>query len=381
MFVTRTALGLLVATGLGLSSGAQADINVGVILALTGPNSSLGIPYKKGLELLPKEIGGQKVNLLFLDDASDPSQAVRNAQKLISEDKVDLIVGPSNSPAGFAVREVANKAKVLQIAVAPVDAKGADADWLITVPQPASIWAIPIAKDMKARGVKRAGFIGFSDPWGDISKGALETGKTIGGYEIVADERYARADTSVSGQVLKLLAAKPDAILIGGSGTPGTLPHIALAERNFKGPQYATPGVFNPDFLRLGGKALEGVMGVTGPITAGAILPESNPIRKVALNFIEQFKKINDGNPPNGFHAFSYDAVLIIDDIAKRAVKKAQPGTEAFRTALRDEVYNVKELVGVQGIYNFKKGDPYGVDERSIVLMTVRDGKWVLEQK
>jgi branched-chain amino acid transport system substrate-binding protein len=361
-----------------VSTNALADINIGVILALTGPNSSLGIPYRKGLDLLPKEIGGQKVNLILLDDASDPSTAVRNAQKLISEDKVDLIIGPSNSPAGFAVREVANKANVLQIAVAPVDAKGSDADWLITLPQQAEVWIIPIAKDMKARGVKRVGFIGFSDPWGDISLGALKAGQAMGGYEIVADERYARADTSVSGQILKVLAAKPDAIMVGGSGTPGALPHIALAERGFKGPQYTTPGVFNPDFLRLGGKALDGVMGAVGPVYAAGQLPASHPVRNQALDFIAKFKAINEDRGPNAFHAHSYDAVLIVQEIGKRALAKAKPGTQEFRSALRDEAYSLKELVGVHGVFNFKKGNPYGLDERGVVLMTVKDGTWKL---
>jgi branched-chain amino acid transport system substrate-binding protein len=358
---------------------AQADIKVGIILALTGPNSSLGIPYRKGLEVvLPKEIGGEKVNVIVLDDTSDPSAAVRNAHKLISEDKIDILIGPSNTPAAFAVGNVTFEAKVPEISLSPVDLGPAKSDWLFTVPQPGNIWILPIMEDLKKRGVKTVAFIGFSDPWGDLCFNALKEVAGKYGVTIVGEERYARTDNSVTGQVLKILAAKPDAIFVGASGTPGALPHLALTERNWTGPTYGSPAVFNKDFARIGGGAIENVMAVTGPVGAWEQLPDSNPIKKVSGEFTKTYEAANGAGSANGFSAYSYDAVLMFNDAAPRALKKAKPGTPEFRTALRDEMRAIKELVGTQGIYNFKAGSPYGVDQRSAILVKVEKGNWKL---
>lgn len=377
MEIHRSSLVALTLSALCVTQ-AQADINVGVVLSLTGANSSLGIPYRKGLEFLPKEIGGKKVNIIYLDDTSDPSTAVRNAHKLISEDKIDILLGPSNTPAAFAVANVTFEAKVPEISLSPVDLGPAKSDWLFAVPQPGDIWILPIMEDIKKRGLKNVAFIGFSDPWGDLCLKALKQTADQYGVNIVAEERYARTDNSVTGQVLKLLAAKPDAIFVGASGTPGALPHLALAERNWLGPTYGSPAVFNKDFVRIGGAAIEGVMAVTGPIGAWDQLPDSNPIKKVSAEFVRAYEEVNGAGSTNGFSAYSYDAVLIFKDAATRALKKATPGTPEFRTAIRDEIRNIKELVGTQGIYNFKSGTPYGVDKRSVILVKVHQGAWQL---
>lgn len=366
------------AASLLLAGSAQADINVGLILALTGPNSSLGIPYRKGLELLPKEVGGEKVNVIVLDDTSDPSAAVRNAHKLISEDKIDILIGPSNTPAAFAVANVTFEAKVPEISLSPVDLGPQKSDWLFTVPQPGDIWILPIMEDIKKRGLKKVAFIGFSDPWGDLCFNALKATASQYGVSIVAEERYARTDNSVTGQILKIMTAKPDAIFVGASGTPGALPHLALAERRWSGPTYGSPAVFNKDFARIGGGAIEGVMAVTGPVGAWDQLPDSNPIKKVSSEFVKAYEAANGAGSANGFAAYSYDAVLMFRNAAARALKKAKPGTPEFRTAMRDELRNIKELVGTQGVYSFKSGTPYGVDQRSVVLVKVDKGAWKL---
>ncbi|ARQ00222.1 ABC transporter substrate-binding protein [Pseudorhodoplanes sinuspersici] len=357
---------------------AQADIKIGVVLALTGPNASLGVPYRKGVELLPKEIGGEKIQLIFLDDASDPSTAVRNAQKLISDDKVDILIGGSNTPASQAMANITTREQIQQVALAPAAHPADKNQWLISMPQPANLWAAALVKDMVRRKVKTVAYIGFSDPWGDIAYNGLKEAAEKAGIQVVTNERYARADTSVTGQVLKIIAAKPDAVLVGGSGTPGALPHIALAERNYKGPVYATPGVFNKDFLRVGGKSVEDVIGVTGPIGAHEQLPAGNPIKKVSEEFIKKYEDINGKGSWNSFAAFAYDGMLTLEDAIPRALKKAKPGTPEFRKAVRDEVRAVKELAGTNGVYQFPEGSSYGVDERSVILVQVKNGDWKL---
>ena len=378
MSIKKLLASVCVATFVAAAGPAQADIKIGVVLALTGPNASLGVPYRKGFELMPKEIGGEKVQLIFLDDASDPSAAVRNAQKLIADDNIDLLLGGSNTPASQAMANITSREQIQQIAVAPAAHPADKNRFLITIPQPADLWVGALVKDMLNKKVKTVAFIGFSDPWGDICYNALKEVGEKAGLQIVTNERYARADTSVTGQVLKIIAAKPDAILVGGSGTPGALPHIALAERNYKGPVYATPGVFNKDYLRVGGKSVEDVVAVTGPIGAHEQLPASNPIKKVSEEFIKKYEDINGKGSWNGFSAFAYDAVLTIQDAIPRALKKAKPGTAEFRKALRDEIRAVNELVGTNGVYSFKEGSSYGVDERSVILVQVKSGDWKL---
>lgn len=378
MSIKKLLASVSVAAFVAAAGPAQADIKIGVVLALTGPNASLGVPYRKGIELLPKEIAGEKIQLIFLDDASDPSTAVKNAQKLITDDKIDILIGGSNTPASQAMANVTSREQIQQIAVAPAAHPADKNNWLISMPQPANLWVGALVKDMQKRNVKNVAFIGFSDPWGDICYNGLMDASEKNGLKVVTNERFARADTSVTGQVLKIVSAKPDAVLVGGSGTPGALPHIALKERNFKGPEYATPGVFNKDFLRIGGKSVEDVIGVTGPIGAHEQLPAGNPIKKVSEDFIKKYEDINGQGSWNSFAAFAYDATLVIQDAIPRALKKAKPGTPEFRKALRDEIRAVKELVGTNGVYQFPEGSSYGVDERSVITVQVKNGDWKL---
>jgi branched-chain amino acid transport system substrate-binding protein len=362
-----------------LPEAARAEIKVGVVLALTGPNASLGTIYQKGLSIFPDTINGEKVRMIVLDDASDPTTAVKNTRKLISEDQVDLIIGPATTPSAFAMGAVTHELKVPMISISPVDLFGEKSEWLVAVAQPADIWVLPIVKDIKKRNGKTVGFIGFTDAWGDICYTAIKKVGEPAGLQITSNERYARADTSVTGQVLKIVASRPDAVFVGGSGSPGALPHLALAERNWTGPVYETPAIFNQDFIRLGGKSIEGTMGATGPIVVWDQLPDSNPIKQVAIDFRKKFEAMYGAGSANPLAAYGHDAYLIFADAAGRALKKAKPGTPEFRVAMRDELRNVKELVGTHAVYNYgTAGTPYGVDERGAVLARFEKGKWVL---
>ncbi|WP_350494831.1 ABC transporter substrate-binding protein [Neopusillimonas aromaticivorans] len=238
---------------------AQDTIKVGLIVGETGPGASLGIPYKSTFAIMPETLGGLKVDIVMLDDATDATLAVKQARKLVEQDKVDLIFGSGNVPTAIAVSEVTNEAKVPQIALTPTPLKPDTSPWTFSIPQPMNVMSVPVVKHMKANGVKTVGFIGFTDSWGEL---VINNFKNVPGNDIkvVAEERYARNDTSVAGQILKILAAKPDAVLVGGSGTPAALPHTELRKRGYKGPIYHNPAVINKDFLRVGGQAVEGAM-------------------------------------------------------------------------------------------------------------------------
>jgi len=380
MQAMKCIAGALLGAGLALNAVA-ADLKVGFITSLSGPVSSLGIPYGKGIQaaaLYKSTVAGRKVQLVQLDDTSDPSTAARNARKLIDEDKVDVIIGTAGSPGALAIAAVARETRTPLISIANANLPGEDGAWMVTLPQPAPLMVSAIVERMKKSGIKTVGYIGFSDAWGDLVYDSLTKAADAAGIKVLTNERFARADTSVTGQVLKVVAARPDAVLTGTSGTPGALPYRALAERGWKGPIFGTHALINPDFVRVGGEAVEGLLAPTGPVIVAEQLPADSPIRKMSMEFRAAYQKANGAAPTDAFSAYSFDAWLLFADAAQRAAAKAEPGTPQFRLALRDAIVSTRELVGTHGVYNFKADNRYGSDERSRVMVKLEKGQWKL---
>ena len=377
-------LALLCAAVAGFSTAAWADVNVGVTVSATGPAASLGIPERNTIALMPREIGGQKINYIVLDDASDTTAAVTNTRKLISENKVDIVLGSTTTPNSLAMIDAVTESKTPMISMAasasivePVDAKKR---WVFKTPQNDIMMALAIAEHMAASGVKTAAYIGFSDAYGEgwareFSK-ALELKK----IQLVANERFSRTDTSVTGQVLKIMGAKPDAVLVGGSGTPAALPQKALKERGYAGKYYQTHGVANADFLRVGGKDVEGTLLPAGPVLVAAQLPASNPVRKSALEYIDAYEKAHGKGSVSTFGGHAWDAGLLLKAAVPVALNKAQPGTPEFRAALRDALEGTKNVAGAHGIFNISPTDHLGLDQRARVMVKIENGTWKYQE-
>ena len=342
-----------------LSAGGSvaADLTVGFVTSLSGPGASIGIPYEKGIlaaRAFAEKVGDTNIRLIRLDDASDPSAATRDARKLVQEEKVDVLIGTSGVPGTLAMAVVAAETRTPIISLTPAtQPQSPNGQWLISIPQPPPLMVAAVVERMKKNGVKRTAYIGFSDSWGDLVYDALMKNAPASSIEVLTNERYARADTSVTGQTLKIIAARPDAVITGGSGTPGALPYIALAERGYKGGLYGTHALINPDFVRVGGAAVEGVIAPTGPVIIAEQLPDSNPTKKVSLAFREAYQRANNSPTSDAFSAYSFDAWLVLLDAARRALPKAQPGTEEFRAAFRDAMETTDNIIGTHGIYNF----------------------------
>ncbi|MGY3590413.1 branched-chain amino acid transport system substrate-binding protein [Bradyrhizobium sp. USDA 4341] len=362
----------------------QAEILVGFVTGLSGPVSSIGIPNAKGLaagEAYIGEVGSEKLRVIQLDDGSDPTASARNARKLVEQEKVDILIGTSGAPQTLAMATAAIEMKIPMIAVSPIAAvpSGDGGPWVVQTPQPTPLLVQGIVDHMKARGLKTVAFIGFSDAFGDLMYDSLTQSAKAADIKVIANERYARSDSSVTAQVLRALAAHRDAIMLGGTGTPGALPVIALSERGYRGPLYGNHGLISADFLRLAGKAANGIICPTGPVTAAEQLPASNPIQKVALAFRAAFEKANGEAPTDSFSSYSFDGWLVFVDAAKRALATgAKPGSPEFRTALREALFTTKELVGTQGVYSYTPADRHGVDARARVLVQIEDGKYKL---
>jgi len=365
----------------GWSCAASADINIGVTLSATGPAASLGIPEKNTIEILPTNIAGQKINWIVMDDGSDTTKAVTNIRKLTTEDKVDVVVGSTITPNSLAMMDVAADTETPMISMAAsariVDPANPKTRWVFKTPQSDSLMADAIAVSMKANGVKTIGYIGFNDAYGESWLTEIKRSAQTAGMKIVAEEKYNRGDASVTGQVLKLIAANPDAVLIGASGTPGATPQKELVARNYKGRIYQTHGVANPDFLRVVGKDGEGTLLPIGPMLVYEQLPESNPIKKVAAQYITQYEAKYGKGSRTTFGGHAYDAYLLIAQAVPAALAKAKPGTKEFRAALRDALENAN-VVGTHGVFVMSPQDHNGLDNRARVMIRIEKGQWVL---
>ena len=360
---------------------ATADLTVGVTLSATGAAASLGIPEKNSIELLPATIGGEKVKWIVLDDASDTTRAVTNTRKLISEDKVDVVVGSTITPNSLAMIDIVSEAETPMISMAAsaaiVNPANPKTKWVFKTPQSDSLMADAIAVNMKANGVKTLGYIGFNDAYGDNWLTEIKRSAQTAGIKVVAEEKYNRNDTSVTGQVLKLMSANPDAILIGASGTPGATPQKELASRGYKGRIYQTHGVANPDFLRVVGKDGNGTLLPIGPMLVYEQLPDSNASKKAAADYITQYEAKYGKGSRSTFGGHAYDAYLLLAKAVPEALKKAKPGTKEFRAALRDALESTT-VVANHGVFVMGPQDHNGLDNRARVMVRIDDGKWVL---
>ena len=360
---------------------ALADVTIGVTLSATGPAASLGIPEKNTIEMLPTTLGGEHVKWIVLDDASDTTRAVTNTRKLLSEDKVDVIVGSTITPNSLAMVDIVADAETPMVSMAAsariVDPANPKTRWVFKTPQSDSLMADAIAVHMKANGVKTLGYIGFNDAYGDSWLGEIKRSAQTAGIKVVADEKYNRNDASVTGQVLKLVAANPDAILIGASGTPGATPQKELVARRYKGRIYQTHGIANPDFLRVCGADCNGTLLPIGPMLVFEQLPESNPVKKVAAQYITQYEAKYGKDSRTTFGGHAYDTFALLAKAVPEALKKAKPGTKEFRAALRDAL-EAANVVGTHGVFVMSAQDHNGLDNRARVMIRIENGKWVL---
>ncbi len=369
-----------VAATLAVASPSWAqtpDITIGISLSTTGPAAALGVPERNALEFVPKEIGGVPLKLIVLDDGGDPATATTNARRFVTESKADLMIGSSIVPSSAAMSTVANEAGIPHFSLSPMPFTPAREKWSVDMPQPVAIVGRVMYDHMKAHGVKTVGYIGYSDSYGDLWFADLKAQTASLGMTIVDDERFARPDTSITGQALKLIAANPDAILVGAAGAGAGLPQTELRARGYKGLIYQTHGAAVMDFIRIAGASAEGVLMASGPVMNPEGQPDSALTKKPGLALNAAYEAKYGPDSRNQFAGHSYDAFEILKRVIPVALKTAKPGTPEFREAIRQALLSEKEIAATQGVYNFTDKDRNGVDDRSRILLTVKNGKYV----
>lgn len=371
--VAAMALPGLVAPALAQSN----EIVIGISVTTTGPAAALGIPERNALEFVPKEIGGVPLKLIVLDDGGDPTAATTNARRFVTESKADIIMGSSTTPPTAAISTVANEAGIPHFGLAPFPITPERAKWSVSMPQPIPIMGKVLYEHMKAHNIKTVGYIGYSDSYGDLWFNDLKNQAVPMGIKIVDEERFARPDTSVTGQALKLIAANPDAILIGASGTAAALPQSTLRDRGYKGLIYQTHGAASMDFIRIAGKAAEGVLMASGPVMDPEGQADSALTKKPGLELNKAYEAKYGVNSRSQFAGHSFDAFKVLERVVPVALKTAKPGTPEFREAIRKALLTERDIAASQGVYNFTEKDRFGLDDRSRIILTVKDGKYV----
>jgi branched-chain amino acid transport system substrate-binding protein len=370
----RLALALAAACA---AAAAQADLTIGVSISLTGPTSALGIPTKNGIALWPTSIAGEKLNVIVLDDATDPTKAVQNTRKFLSEDKVDVIVGSTATPVAAAMADVAAEGKTVQLMLSPVNLPPGKGDWSFRMPQSTAVMAIPIVEHWKKTGVKTYGFLGFADGYGEAWLTDIKPLADKAGIKLIDTERFARSDTAVTGQALKLTQTNPDAILIVASGSGAAMPHKALVERGYpKSKIYQTHGAATMDLIRVGGADVEGAFVSSGPAVVAEKLPDSNASKALGIQFKNEFEKVNGKGSANQFAAHAFDVVLVLQKAVPIALKKGKPGTPEFRAALKDAFETMGRTPISQGVLNWTATDHFGYTPETGVLLKVVNGDW-----
>jgi branched-chain amino acid transport system substrate-binding protein len=368
---------LMLAMSLATSAAAQ-EVTIGVTMGTRGPGASFGVAYSNAFKLMPKTIGGQPVKFIIYEDKADAAEAAKNAGKLVTEDKVDVLMGSVSLLATTQVAQVAHELKTPLLALSPAVLTFDKLEWTFVLPQRTGLMMSAVVEHMKTNGVKTVGYIGFSDPWGDFILNATENlGWSAAQIHVVSHERYARSDNNVSTQVGKLIAADPDAIVVGATGGGGALPHAALIARGYNKQIYHNHGTANREFIKLGGKAVEGAIAPSGPLLVAEDLPDDNPIKPVALDFIKRYEQSFGEGSRNASSGYSYDAYLLLNAAVPIAMQKARPGTPEFRPALRAALENV-HVIGTHGVYNTTPRDHSGLDDRARVLVRVENGNWRL---
>ncbi len=376
---TQGLLATALAAGLGATFAplALADLTIGVSISLTGPTSALGIPTKNGIALWPKEIGGEKLNVIILDDATDTTKGVQNTRRLITEDKVDVIVGSVTTPVAVAMADVCAEGNTVQLMLSPaILPEGKDA-WSFRMPQSTGVMAIPIVEQWKKLGVKTYGFLGYSDGYGEAWLKDITPLAEKSGIKQVAVERFARTDTSVTGQALKLIAANPDVILVVASGSGAAMPHKGLVERGYaKGKIYQTHGAATMDLIRVGGADVEGSFVSSGPAVVAEKLPDGNPSKALGVQFKNAFEAANGKGSANQFAAHAFDVVLVLQKAVPLALKKGKTGTPEFRAALKDAFETMGRTPVSQGVLNWTAADHFGYTPETGVLLKIVGGDW-----
>jgi len=274
---------------------------------------------------------------------------------------------------------VAAESGTTQLMASPAQLPPGKDHWSFRLPQSNAVMAHAMIIHMISHGVKTVGFLGYTDAYGEGWLKDFTAAADKVGIKVIAAERFARSDTSVTAQALKLASANPDAMLIVASGSGAAMPEKAIIERGYKGKIYQTHAAATRDLMRIGGKDVEGTYVVSGPAVIAEQLPDSHPSKKLAIDFVQKYEKAYGAGSRNQFAGHAYDAELVLEKVLPAALKKAKPGTKEFRAAIRDGIEGMGRTVLSHGVMNWTPDNHWGFTNETGVMLKVVNQDWKVE--
>lgn len=386
--IVAFALAFIAALSGAAFAADKPELRIGSVIALTGPASALGLPARNALVLLEEELAKDKslpftVKFITYDDASDPTRAVNGVRKLVSEDRVHVVICCSTTPASMAILETVTQAQVPNISLAlaaTVISPASERKWIFKTPSTDRLQVSAIIDDVIKRGGKRIAFFGQEDSYGEGGWLALNEVAKEKGIQIVAAERFARTDTNFTPQALRIRQANPDAVYFHAIPPSSVLSHQALKRVGYSGPIYHSGGSANNAFINLGKADVEGALIATTPVLIYGDLPDSNPLRASITKFAALYEKRFNVEKVDIFPGQAWDAGNIILAAARKALASNAKleDVAAARAAIRNAIETTTNFVGVGGIFDYSATDHLGLDQRSTFIAEVKNGKFVL---
>ncbi|MDM8516557.1 ABC transporter substrate-binding protein [Desulfobacterales bacterium HSG16] len=349
---------------------------IGGIFSVTGRASFLGDPEKRSMEMAVKTINdnggidGKMLEAVIYDTEGDPTKAVMSISKLISRDRVIAIIGPSTTPTTLAVMPFAQKAKIPLISCAAGNKITQPVNPYIFKTAQSDVLAVAaIYKHMQDKGIKSAGILTVSNSFGESGRQQLEKQAKNFGINIVKVESFGAKDTDMTPQLTKIRSAKPDAVVCWG-----TNPGPAVVAKNVKQlkmdiPLYQSHGVASPKFIDLAKDAAEGIILPTGKILVADLLQDADVQKKVLDKYIDEYKKSYNLSV-SGFGGYAYDAMNIL--------AKALKGSDGDTKKIRDALENLKNHVGVSGVFSYSKEEHNGLGPDAFVIVRIKNSGWEL---
>jgi len=366
---------LVVAGALFSEEKKGGIIKIGCLFALSGPARHIGVPSKYVAEMAREYfekqggIAGKRIELIFADTKGENSVAVTEFERLVYKEKVNAIIGPTRTSTAMALFQPIERAKIPVVMCVGGDPPVVPVKkWIFKTPQRTETAVRKIYRYLKKNNIYEVAIITSKDAFGSEGRKNLIRVAQEEGIKIVAEESFGTQDIDMTIQLRKLVATHARAIICWTIGPAG-----ATIARNFrsigsKKLLVQCHGQPDPIYIKLAGDAAEGTVMPSTKTVVAFQLREDDPQREVVQNFVSEYEK--KYAPVSTHSGYAWDAFMIVAG----AIKKAGTDPEDLRQAIE----NTKNYVGISGIYNMSKEDHCGLGLDSLVMVTVKDGKWKL---
>ncbi len=367
-----------------IASPSKEPIKIGAMFALSGPASSIGTPTKLVAQMVTDKINkegginGRPVEHVFGDTESDPTKALMVAKRLVEQEGVVALIGPTRTDTGMAIKpyiESKGIPTVMTVGGDPVIAGGkfGSFHWTFKAPQRTSVAVKKIYAYLNKHSMKKVAIIHATDGFGRDGLAWLNNLAPEFGIEIVATEAFDVNDPDMTTQLTKIKGSGADAVICWTIGPAGAKVARNYKQINLTMPLFQCHGQPDPKYIELAGDAAEETIMPSTKLMAASQLPDSDPQKAVVTEFIRLYTETyhyDKQYPINTHSGYAWDALMLLAQAMKRA------GTD--REAIRAEIEKVSGYVGVSGIYRLTPEDHNGLDTDSLVLVKIVNGAWKL---